>query len=186
MKYINVVGNSAMGKSTFSKQLAKKLSLAYIELDNLYWKNNWEEPSNLEFFAKIKDQMDQYSDGWVMDGNYTKSIPVKWKHVDTVIWLDYPFHLNFYRSVKRALILSTVKKQLWPDSNNHESFQKLFSRRSIVLWMMQQYRINREKYIALMATKQYEHVNFIHLTSPKQAEDFLNSLDSFVLSNLQL
>ncbi len=35
MKRINVVGTSATGKSTFSRALAEKLGLHYIELDNL-------------------------------------------------------------------------------------------------------------------------------------------------------
>ena len=94
MRYINVVGNSAMGKSTFSKALAQRLMLPYIELDDLFWKDNWQESSDEEFFAKIKTQIEQHRDGWVMDGSYSRSTELKWQKVDTVIWLDYSFGLN--------------------------------------------------------------------------------------------
>ena len=35
MKKINVVGTSASGKTIFSRKLAQKLNLTYIELDDL-------------------------------------------------------------------------------------------------------------------------------------------------------
>jgi len=31
---------------------------------------------------------------YMIDGNYTRSIPVKWAEIDTVIWLDLSFYLN--------------------------------------------------------------------------------------------
>ncbi len=43
MKKINVVGTSATGKSTFSRALAARLGLHYIELDNLFWLDDWQE-----------------------------------------------------------------------------------------------------------------------------------------------
>lgn len=175
MQYINVVGNSAMGKSTFSKALARKLSLGYIELDNLFWKDNWEETPTVEFFAKIEAQLERYSDGWVVDGNYTRTIPIKWQKVDTVIWLDYPFALNLYRAVKRAIHRGLTQQTLWQHSNNHETLAKLFSKDSIVLWMIQNHKVNQEKYAALMNDPQYAQIRFVHLKSPKQAALFLKN-----------
>ena len=46
MKRINVVGTSASGKSTFSKALAQKLGLSYIELDDLFWLDDWVESTD--------------------------------------------------------------------------------------------------------------------------------------------
>lgn len=103
MRRINVVGTSASGKSTFARMLAKKLRLEYIELDDLFWLDDWQESPDLDFFRKIQDAIDRADGGYVIDGNYTRSIPVKWTEIDTVIWLDLPFHLNLYRSIKRAL-----------------------------------------------------------------------------------
>lgn len=49
MKYINVIGTSASGKSIFSKKLAGKLNLAYIELDDLFWFDDWIESFDRKF-----------------------------------------------------------------------------------------------------------------------------------------
>jgi len=43
MRRINVVGTSASGKSTFARMLAQKLQLDYIELDDLFWLDDWQE-----------------------------------------------------------------------------------------------------------------------------------------------
>ena len=53
MKKINVVGTSGSGKSTVSKLLAAKLNYPYIEMDAVYWKADWQEPSDEEFIAKL-------------------------------------------------------------------------------------------------------------------------------------
>lgn len=55
---INVVGTSASGKTTFSLELANKLNLAYIELDDLLWQDDWKETNDPEFFQKIQDKIE--------------------------------------------------------------------------------------------------------------------------------
>ncbi|MEF1262939.1 (d)CMP kinase, partial [Vibrio harveyi] len=86
MKRINVVGSSASGKSTFSKQLAMKLGVTYIEMDRLFWLPDWKELDDETFFDKVVDVTQQ--DAWVLDGNYSRTQPYKWQRVDTIIWLD--------------------------------------------------------------------------------------------------
>ena len=58
MKRINVVGTSASGKSTFSKALAQKLNLSYIELDDLFWLDDWKESADQDFFEKLQQSID--------------------------------------------------------------------------------------------------------------------------------
>ena len=40
-KRIMIVGSSGSGKTTFSRNLHKKLNLPVIHLDKLFWKENW-------------------------------------------------------------------------------------------------------------------------------------------------
>lgn len=135
MQRINVVGTSASGKSTFAKQLSEKLQLGYIEIDD------WQETPDAEFFQKIKNAIayaEHHPDkqGYVIDGNYTRTVPLTWKNIDTVIWLDFPFALNLFQSVKRALSRTISKQPFWENSNNTESFKQMLSRDSIILWMI--------------------------------------------------
>ena len=50
---INVIGTSGSGKSTLSKRIAEKLNIPYVEMDALFWKPNWTESSDEEFFPKV-------------------------------------------------------------------------------------------------------------------------------------
>jgi len=170
---INVVGTSASGKSTFARALAAKLGLSYIELDNLFWLDNWQETADREFFDKIQAAIDQAKDGYVIDGNYTRSIPVKWAEIDSVIWIDLPFHLNLYRSIKRAIQRAISKQPLWPNSNNTESFSQMLSRDSIIWWMIKTHQKNRQHYLKLMHAPEYQHIHWIRLRSPREIDAFL-------------
>lgn len=77
MKKINVVGTSAVGKTTFSRKLADKLDLKYIELDDLFWLNDWQESSDEDFFQKLQQKIENASNGYVIDGNYTRTTHIK-------------------------------------------------------------------------------------------------------------
>lgn len=54
---ILVVGTSGSGKSTLAKSLAKKLQINDIELDALFWKENWTQSDQDEFRTKISSSM---------------------------------------------------------------------------------------------------------------------------------
>jgi len=171
---INVVGTSASGKSTFGRQLAIKLDIPFIEMDEVFWGADWREPPDTEFFPKLEAALSGKS--WVLDGNYTRTIPIKWKDIDLVIWLDYSFSRILYQSITRAINRSYTKNELWPNTGNRESFRKLVSKDSIVLWMIRGYPRNRTKYLKAMTNPDLSHIEFIRLKSPKHARKFIESL----------
>jgi adenylate kinase family enzyme len=71
----NIVGSSGSGKSTVGKLIAKKFGFPYIELDKTQQKPSWTESIKGELSAKLerplKDEI------WVLDGNYSKTVPIK-------------------------------------------------------------------------------------------------------------
>ena len=176
MKRINVVGTSASGKSTFSKVLAQKLELSYIELDDLFWLDNWGESSDPNFFEKLQQSIDLAPNGYVIDGNYSRTEEIKWQEIDTVIWLDLPFHINLFRSVKRALLRVVSKQKLWPNSNNQESLRMILTKDSIIWWMIKTHKKNQHKYLQMMQSNEYAHIHWIRLCSRSEIKNFLKSL----------
>lgn len=174
-KKINVVGTSGSGKSTFSKRLAEILNAPYVEMDKIFWGPNWYFPSDKEFFSNLKNSL--VSDRWVLDGNYTRSIPIKWENVDVVIWLDYPFAKTLFRAVKRAFRRSLRKEELWAGTGNRESFKRsFFSKDSIILWTIKTHGQVRQRYQSLMADPKFSHIKFIRLRSDAEAEAYLANL----------
>ncbi len=162
MKRINVVGTSGSGKSTFSRTLATRLGYPYLEMDAIFWKANWQESSDEEFFTNLKSCL--LPNAWVLDGNYNRAVDIKWANIDQVIWIDYSFSRTVYQAVKRAFIRSVTKTELWENTGNIETFSKsFFSRDSIIVWTLKTYKRNRIRYIDMLNDPKYHHIEFIRL-----------------------
>jgi adenylate kinase family enzyme len=175
LRRINVIGTSGAGKSTFSKRLAEVLNYPYIEMDKIFWEPNWKWPSDEKFFSKLKSSLNQET--WVLDGNYTRSVPIKWEQVDLIIWLDYSFPRTLIQAVKRAIIRSLTKEELWEGTENRESFTKSFlSKESIIWWTITTHKKNRLKYESYLMDPAFSHLKFIRLRSHAEAENFLKTL----------
>lgn len=175
MRKVNVVGTSGSGKSTFSSQLAEAMGCDHIEMDLLFWKPNWQQSSDEEFFSKIRQALSGPS--WVLDGNYNRTRQVKWQDVDTVVWIDYSLPRTLYQAVTRAIKRCSSGQELWPNTGNIETFKKSFlSRDSILLWTWKTYHSNQKRYLADMDNPHYQHIEFIRLQSPDEAKQFLSQL----------
>lgn len=170
---INVIGTTASGKSTFGKELAAKIDVPFIEMDAVFWGANWHEPTDSEFFRDLESAM--ASPSWVLDGNYTRATPIKWKNVDTVIWLDYSFPRTMLQSLSRAIKRASLKTELWPNTGNYETFSRMFSKDSIVLWCLKNYAKNRKRYKKVLSNPDYSHIQFVHLRTPREAREFILS-----------
>ncbi|MCW0234142.1 MAG: hypothetical protein OJJ21_11125 [Ferrovibrio sp.] len=177
LRRVNVVGTSGSGKSTFSRRLAEILQAPHIEMDRLFWRPGWQQAPEADFLADLTAALD--GPRWVLDGNYSRSIPVKWASVDAVIWLDYPFAVTFTQAVMRALQRAWRRQELWPGTGNRESFrQTFFSRDSILWWTIKTFAGNRRSIAALMTDPTHARIAFIRLTSRADAEAFLHSIAS--------
>lgn len=175
MKRINVIGTTGSGKSTFSKSLADKLGHPYIQMDQLFWKPNWQEPTDDEFFPKVTEAVS--AETWVLDGNYTRTNPIKWQYVDTIIWLDYSYSRNLFQLSKRTLSRTLSNRELWTGTGNRESFRKSFmSKDSIFVWFFKTYKKNKIRYAELTEVKEMKHITFIRLQSPKDARTFIENI----------
>ena len=176
---VNVVGTSGSGKTTFSKKLSQILNIPYVEMDSVFWGPDWHLPTDEEFFIKLKSRLNLHS--WILDGNYTRTIPIKWKDINIVIWLDFSFLLTLCRVIKRAVSRSFSQKELWKDTGNKESFKKmLFSKESIVLWMITSYKRVSKNYLNLSNNPKYSHITFIRIKSPHQASIFFQNIELFL------
>ena len=173
LQRINVVGSSGSGKSTFSRKLSTILSVTHIEIDAIFWQPNWQEPEEDIFCSKLSAEILPLSN-WVLDGNYTRTIPIKWKNVQVVIWLDYSFIRTVFQAIKRAVTRAFSQKELWVGTGNKETWRRLFSKDSIVLYTIKTHSKVRRKYELLMLDKSYSHIEFVRFRSPKESEQFLN------------
>ncbi|MFS2223311.1 AAA family ATPase [Pantoea sp. B65] len=172
---INVIGTSGSGKSTLARAIARQLDLPYIEMDALFWQRDWGESSDEQLFARLEQALQQ--PGWVLDGNYKRTQAIKWRDIDTIVWVDYGFLRTLYQAIRRAISRSWHQQELWPGTHCRESFRKSFlSRDSIILWTIKTWRHNRQRYQALLSDPRYQHLRFIRLTSPQMSREFIAGL----------
>lgn len=173
MKKINVIGTTGSGKSTFSMLLASKLAYPYIQMDQIYWNPNWVESHDKEYLAKISEAVS--SETWVLDGNYSRTNPIKWQNVDIIIWIDYSYIRTFFQLFKRTLYRIITKQEIWPQTGNIESFKRTFlSKDSILIWFFKNYSKNKHRYKKLMNSRNLSHIEFVRLRNPKEAKLFIN------------
>ena len=176
---INVIGTSGSGKSTFGAQLAAALDLPFTELDGVFWGPNWRQPPDDEFIPQVEEVAS--GDRWVIDGNYTRTIPVKWRRVQLVVWLDLSFPRTIARVTRRCWRRARSDEEIWAGTGNRETLRQSFlSRKSVILWSLRCYGRNRRRYAELCANPPAElaDVWFVRLRSPREVARFLGMAKS--------
>ena len=170
MERIAVVGTSGAGKICFSHRIAVAHDIPHVELDSLYWGPNWNPVEADDFRKRVDDATIQQA--WVCDGNHRTVREIVWGRADTIIWLDYPFWVVFFRALRRTFTRCYNNTTLY--SNNRESFRKTFSRDSILLWVLKTYWKRRKEYSILFTSEKWSGINVIQLRSTSEAAQFLN------------
>ena len=170
-----VVGTSCSGKSTFARDLARRLETEHVELDALFWLPGWTKPDEDDFRSLVEKQVS--GDRWVVDGNYRGVRDIVWARATAVIWLDYPFRLILWRSLKRTISRAVTREEIC--NGNRESFRKSFlSRDSILLWVIKSDRSMRRRYQALFTDDIHANAARIRLSRPADAAAFLARVTS--------
>lgn len=95
MAKIFVTGNAGAGKSTLSKEIARRRGMAWYGLDQIVWQENWRKTPAAQQKAEIAKLMAQ--DVWVIDGVDYDILEA----ADEVVFLDLPRRVCFYRAFKR-------------------------------------------------------------------------------------
>ncbi len=173
MKRIVVVGTSCSGKTTFSAKLAQCLGIRHVELDSLYWMKDWQERPIDDFRRFVQQEAER--DTWVIEGNYRKVRDILWNRADTLVWLNYPFHLIFYRAISRTLRRIIYKEEVC-GGNTETFFASFLSSDSIIAWVLKTHWKRRREYSILMTSSEYPNMKKIEIGSPGEAKRMLDRL----------
>jgi len=174
---IAVIGDTGSGKTTLAAQLGSILAIPVIELDALHWMPGWTEKPRVEVHAVLDPMTQQQT--WVTDGNYSWLRDVIWTRADTIIWLDYPFLIVFWRLFWRTLRRAAFREELW--NSNRERFRdNFFSKDSLFLWLLKSRPKHKKTYPLAFQDPQYAQAQVIHFTHPRQTENWLKSLQKNV------
>ncbi len=175
LQRIVVVGSSCSGKTTLANSLSEKLGSAHIELDAIHWLPDW-VPRPVEEFRKVTG-VAIAEESWVVDGNYSSVRDLVWPRATTLVWLNHPFRIVFWRALGRTISRAITRKELY--SGNRETFaQAFFSRESILWWGITTFRRRRREYQAVFQRGDFPHLDVIELKRPADADRLLQSLQA--------
>ena len=181
MTRVVVIGTSCVGKTTFAKSLARVLSFPHIELDALYWQPNWVPRPPEEFRALTAQALSQGY--WVTDGNYSVVRDLVWSRATTVIWLNYAFPLVLWRALMRTVRRVLRHEELF--SGNRESLRMaLFSRESILWWVLTTFHRRRKQYRELFDTRTSPKLVYVEFRNLSEAQNFLTGLEKLAALGL--
>lgn len=88
MKRIMVIGSPGAGKSTFARKLRDKTGLPLYYMDMLFHKPDRTTVTREEFDSEL--QRIVQTEDWIIDGNYQRTLPMRFEACTDVFVLDYP------------------------------------------------------------------------------------------------
>ena len=166
MKKVLIIGCPGSGKTTLAKALSEKTGLPLIHLDKIQWTGDWECIRGEDFDRILIEKMQMPH--WIIDGNYNRTIPIRLRECDTVIYLDYPTSVSLCGALKRVISnYGKVRDDM--GGNCRERFDPTF------FWFIMTFNMkNRHRYHKLLDSA--EDKNIIILRSRKEADEFLQKL----------
>lgn len=164
MQRILIVGSGGAGKSTLARSLAKVLDIDVIHLDSLYWKPGWIESEESEWRARLQSELAR--DSWIIDGNYSRTLPERVDACDTVIFLDFPRIVCLWRVLKRVVRHYGRTRPDMPEGCP-ERLDFVF-----LVWVWNYPKRTRQGVLSLLESRKDEKT-VIHLTRRRDVEGFI-------------
>jgi energy-coupling factor transporter ATP-binding protein EcfA2 len=175
---ILILGRTGSGKTTLARQLSAVRGVPHVELDALYFASDLTTVPLEVLRQRAADAI--AGDRWVIDGNKKALRDLVWPRADTIVWLDYPLAVSFWRLGKRALRrTSRVREQ--PSGNGARRSGRLgeLSRAAKgVLTALKSHRGQRRRYPRLFAEPQHQHLAVVRLRTPRATRRWLTRVSA--------
>lgn len=166
MERILIIGSGGAGKSTLARALGEKLGLPVVHLDKLWWTGNWENVPLEEFDARLTAALAMPR--WIIDGNYSRTMPERIAQCDTIIYLDFNRFVCLWGMIRRVIC---NYGKIRPDMGGEcrERFDREFIR-----WIWNYNRNNRARNYAWL--NEAVHARTFVLKNRREVRRFLSRI----------
>lgn len=165
MDRVVVVGGPGSGKSTLARELAHAIGAKHVELDGLWWQQDWAPSDPVVFANAVRSALDD-AGRWVADGNYfDEAADLIWDRADTLVWLDLPRPIALRRALTRTVGRLVRREVLW--GTNKETLGVLLPSSVRALWKRWPSYSDR---IAGLLSDPRPGLTVIRLTTPAQVD----------------
>ncbi|MCC5894740.1 MAG: AAA family ATPase [Alkalibacterium sp.] len=169
MERVTIVGPSGSGKSTLARELGKTFGLPVFHMDQLFFKPGWVERTRPELKEAV-NKLILENEHWVIEGNYSQTLPSRMAQSTHVIFLDYPRHIYVYRVVKRLLMTyGRVREDMAPGCP-----ERIDTAFLTYVWAFKSKR--RDKLMAIVQSNLSDQSELIIFKHPSECEHYIKGL----------
>lgn len=115
-----VIGCPGAGKSTFARRLRDRTGLPLYYLDMINHRPDRTTSSREEFDKRLAEIMS--GDKWIIDGNYNRTLEVRFEQCDVVFLLDFPTEVCLAGAAER--IGKKREDMPWIETEFDEDFRQ--------------------------------------------------------------
>ena len=169
---IVILGRTGSGKTTLARELAAALHVPHVELDSLYFGPEFSTaPLPL---LRERTSAAIAGDRWVTDGNKRAVRDLVWPRADTIVWLDYPLGVSFWRLAKRARRRTSALRAQTAEAGSKTALPtQLLAAARGVLTALRSHAGQRREYPRMFAEPVNQHLAVVRLRSPRATRQWL-------------
>lgn len=169
MRRVMISGGPGSGKSTLARIMGERTGLPVHHMDHIHWKSGWimrDRDARKAMALAIEN-----SDSWIFEGGFSTTEAHRASRADTIVFLDLPVGLRFWRVVMRMLRNYGQRRPDLP-----EGCPERFDRQTLTFWRWI-WTTNRKKLRKMPKLfAQYPHLTIHHLQTRSQVAAFIANL----------
>ena len=168
MQRIAIVGPGGAGKSTLARRMGERLQLPVVHLDSRYWRPGWVETPKEEWDETMRALAS--AERWILDGNYGRTLEIRFARADTIVFLDFPRWICIPRVIRRGIVYRGRHRPDMAEGCNEQVTLEFLR------WIWRWPRDSRPRVVKAM-NGPGAHARHVVLRTPREVARFLASLD---------
>ena len=166
-----ITGAPGSGKSTLAVAMGTLTGLPVFHMDIIHYKSGWIERTQSDKH-KLTHNV-HILDEWIFEGGHSRTYAERIQRADTFIWLDFPVLLRLYRVLWRAIKYRGKTRPDLPDGCPEQFNLQTLEFIGFILRTRKSARIKLQN----IFKNPPSHLKVIRLSSIKEIEDYLHSLE---------